>query len=88
MSDNNDQAGIRFTQSARRHRIGRASARHVLATTDPTQVTTSSGANAWLYIGPDERGRELEIIALDVQPADAGQPYLLVIHVMPTQLRG
>ena len=88
MSDNNDQAGIRFTQSARRHRIGRASARHVLATTDPTPVSTSSGADAWLYIGPDERGRELEIIALDVKAADAGQPYLLVIHVMPTQLRG
>lgn len=88
MSDNNDQAGIRFTQSARRHRIGRASARQVLATTDPTPVSTSSGAIAWLYIGPDERGRELEIIALEVQPADAAQPYLLVIHVMPTQLRG
>jgi hypothetical protein len=88
VSDNNGQAGIRFTQSARRHRIGRASARHVLATTAPTPVSTSSGANAWLYIGPDERGRELEIIALEVQPTDAVQPYLLVIHVMPTQLRG
>jgi hypothetical protein len=31
---------------------------------------------------------ELEIMALEVQPADAAQPYLLVIHVMPTQLRG
>ena len=88
MSDNTYRGDIRFSQSARRHRIGRASARHVLATTDPTPVSTSSGANAWLYIGPDERGRELEIIALEVQPADAAQPYLLVIHVMPTQLRG
>ena len=60
----------------------------MLATTYPTPVSTSSGANAWLYIGPDERGRELEIIALEVQPTDAAQPYLLVIHVMPTQLRG
>jgi hypothetical protein len=51
-------------------------------------VTTTSGANAWLYVGPDERGRELEIIALEVRPADGGQSYLLVIHVMPTQLRG
>ena len=58
----------------------------MLATIDPTPVTTSSGADAWLYVGPDERGRELEIIALEV--ADAAQPYLLVIHVMPTQLRG
>jgi hypothetical protein len=86
MSDNSGRGEIRFTQSARRHRIGRASARHVLATTDPTPVTTSSGAKAWLYVGPDEQGRELEIIELEV--ADAAQPYLLVIHVMPTQLRG
>jgi hypothetical protein len=88
VSDNTGGQEIRFTQSARRHRIGRASARDVLATTEPTPVTTSSGAKAWLYIGPDERGRELEIIALKVQPGDAAQPYLLVIHVMPTQLRG
>jgi hypothetical protein len=86
VSDNTSGREIRFTQSARRHRIGRASARHVLATTDPTPVTTSSGADAWLYVGPDERGRELEIVALEV--ADAVQPYLLVIHVMPTQFRG
>ncbi len=88
MSDNISDWEIRFTQSAKRHRIGRASARHVLAGTEPTPVTTSSGTDAWLYVGPDERGRELEIIALEVRPADAAQPYLLVIHVMPTQLRG
>jgi hypothetical protein len=49
---------------------------------------TQSARRHWLYVGPDDRGRELEIIALEVQPADAAQPYLLVIHVMPTQLRG
>jgi hypothetical protein len=86
VSDNTSGWEIRFTQSARRHRIGRASARHVLATIDPTPVTTSSGADAWLYVGPDEQGRELEIVALEV--VDAVQPYLLVIHVMLTQLRG
>jgi hypothetical protein len=68
------------------HRPG--SARHVLATAQPTAVTTTSGAGAWLYTGPDERERELEIIALDVQPPDGGQACLLVIHVMPTRLRG
>ena len=88
MSHNTESLEIRFTQSARRHRIGRASARHVLATAEPTAVTTTSGADAWLYVRPDERGRELEIIALEVHPADGGQSYLLVIHVMPTQLRG
>jgi hypothetical protein len=88
VSDNNPYLEIRFTLSARRHRIGRASARFVMASTDPTLVTTSSGADAWLYVGRDERGRELEIIAVEVRPADAAPRYLLVIHVMPTQLRG
>jgi hypothetical protein len=88
VSNNTDPSEIRFTQSARQHRIGRASARHVLASTEPTLVTTTSGADAWLYVGPDERGRELEIIAVEVQPTDDQRPYLLVIHVMPTRLRG
>jgi hypothetical protein len=50
------------------------------------RTTTIGGADAWLWIGSDERGRELEIIAVDLTPAE-GEPYLLVIHVMPTQLR-
>jgi hypothetical protein len=87
VSDNTDRVLIRFTQSARRHRIGRASARHVMATVSPESVTTTSGADAWSYIGADERGRELEIIAIDVRTQD-GEVCLLVIHVMPTQLRG
>ena len=88
MSDNTNPLELRFTKSARKHRIGRASARYVLATAEPTAITTTTGADAWLYVGPDERGRELEVIALEVHPADGGRRYLLVIHVMPTQLRG
>ena len=87
MSDNTEWASVRFTQSARRHRIGRASARHVMATAEPDSVTTSSGADAWRWIGPDDRGRELEVLAIGIEP-DTDEPYLLVIHVMPTQLRG
>jgi hypothetical protein len=77
---------VRFTQAARRHRIGRASARHVIASTIPTAATTEHGDAAWLYVGRDERGRELEIIAIEIEPVDA-TGYLLVIHVMPTSLR-
>jgi hypothetical protein len=88
MSDNTGALEIRFTLSARKHRIGRTSTRHVLAGTRPTPVTATSGADAWLYVGLDERGRELEVIAVEVQPADGGQHYLLVIHVMPTHLQG
>lgn len=54
--------------------------------TEPTRTTTVRGANAWLWIGADERGRELEIIVVEIEPDD-DVPYLLVIHVMPSQLR-
>ena len=50
-------------------------------------VSTPHGNDAWLYVGPDERGRELEIIAVEVPADDQRPPALLVIHVMPTHLR-
>lgn len=87
MSDNLRGRSVRWTRGARKHRIGRASAWHVIGNVRPTRTTTIGGADAWLWIGADERGRELEIIAVDLTPAE-GEPYLLVIHVMPTQLRG
>jgi hypothetical protein len=52
VSDNTGSLEIRFAQSARKHRIGQISARHVLVTAEPTAVTTTSGADAWLYSGP------------------------------------
>jgi hypothetical protein len=58
-----------------------------MATVSPELVSTSRGVDAWSYVGSDERGRELEIIAIEVTPP-SGEPYLLVIHVMPTRLRG
>lgn len=48
---------------------------------------TLGAANALLWVGADERGRELEIVAVEVSPPDE-EPYHLVIHVMPIQLRG
>ena len=50
-------------------------------------VQTISGVDAWRYLGADERGRELEIIAINVV-SPIGEQYLLVIHAMPTRLRG
>jgi hypothetical protein len=84
--DNINRVEIRFTQAARKHRIGRASARHVMATSTPTAMMTGQGNAAWLYIGLDESDRELEVIAVEIWP-DQDPPYLLVIHVMPTSLR-
>ena len=80
-------ARIRFTQAARTHRVGRASARHVMAGVVLTNTSTHRGSPAWFYVGSDERGRELEIIATEVV-APTGKEILLVVHVMPTALRG
>lgn len=69
---------VEFTQSARRHRVGRARARHVLA--DPTAIvpaTTPEGREVLLYLGDDHEGRVLEVGVLEKE--DGG---LLVIHVM------
>lgn len=73
---------IEFTKASRKHRIGRASVRYVMTRTTPTEWTTARGEDGWRYIGTDERGRELEIVAVDTDH-DA----VLVIHVMPTALR-
>ena len=58
-----------------------------MAAVVPEPVTTTSGADAWRYVGTDERGRELEIIAINVASL-TGDQYRLVIHVLPTWLRG
>ena len=84
MSDSIELVEIRFTQAARRHRIGRSSARHVMASTTPVSTMTAQGNLGWWYFGLDERGRELEILAVEVGESET---YLLVVHVMPTTLR-
>jgi hypothetical protein len=78
---------VRFTQAARKHRIGRASVRHVMATVAPSVTITPQGNAAWLYVGRDERDRELEIIAVELGSEADGDEVLLVLHVMPTRLR-
>jgi hypothetical protein len=78
---------IRFTQAARKHRIGGASVRHVMSTVIPAGTVTTQGNQAWVYLGADERGRELEVIAVEIGPQQGQRPYLLVIHAMPTSLR-
>jgi hypothetical protein len=55
---------------------------HVIDTVAPTAVPATAVADARLvWIGPDDRGMELEIVALDLPDE------WLVIHVMPTALR-
>jgi hypothetical protein len=55
---------------------------HVITSTDPVPVPATDTADARLvWIGQDDRGVELEIVALDLGET------LVVIHVMPTSLR-
>lgn len=73
---------LRWFRSARRHRVGRAHALHVMTTNDPTVVPATAGYDERLvWIGVDDRGIELEIVALLLLDA------VVVIHVMPTALR-
>ena len=73
---------IRFTQSARKHRIGKAHAFHVMERHIPIRDRAEDGSGDRLvWIGEDDRGLELEIVAIELPE------YLLVIHVMATDLR-
>lgn len=72
---------------ARRHRVGRSSARFVIVNASPTGTTTSTGSPGWRWVGADERGRQLELIAVEVQGDRDPEPVLLVVHVMPTHHR-
>jgi hypothetical protein len=75
---------VRFTQSARKHKIGKAHALAALESAgEPVIVPAPSDDldDRLVFIGKDDRGIELEVIA--VQLTD----YLLVIHVMPTEFR-
>lgn len=74
---------IRFTQSARRHKVGKASALYVIATSEPIADDTSNWIEVW-WVGGDERGRELEIGAVTGQRDGC----CLIVHVFPTALRG
>jgi hypothetical protein len=74
---------IKFTQSARKHRIGKARALFVIAHFSPnTNIGEGQdGEDQKIWIGEDDRGLELEVTAIVL--ADC----LLVTHVMPTDLR-
>ena len=71
---------LRWFESARRHRVGRAHALHVMTTNEPTVVPAAAAYDERLvWIGVDDRG--VEIVALVLPDS------VVVIHVMPTALR-
>ena len=59
-----------------------------MAHATPTGTTTDRGNHGWRYVGHDERDRELEIVAVELDGDEDREAVLLVIHVMPTHLRG
>lgn len=72
----------KFTRGSRKHRIGRGSAEYVMANVQPQVIPADGDADErFVWIGEDERGRELEIVALNLDEM------VLVIHVMPTHYR-
>lgn len=72
----------KFTRGSRKHRIGRAHARYVMAAVTPAVIPADATSDERLvWIGFDTRGCELEIVALNLPEL------LLVIHVMPTAYR-
>jgi hypothetical protein len=73
---------VRFSRSARKHRIGKAHALFVMEHYEPTVVPADEQEDErWLWVGEDDRGAELEIVAIVIRDV------LLVIHVMPTHYR-
>lgn len=73
--------GIRVARSGRRHRIGKA---HILAAMENATHRFRQG-DAYIYLGIDDRGDELLIVAVPDDRAGALPEDLTVIHAMPTR---
>ena len=73
---------IRYAQSARKHRIGKARVNFVMDNNSYTVISSQEGEKVqWVWIAKDDRGLELEIVAVVLEQ------YLLITHVMPISLR-
>lgn len=73
---------FRFTQSARRHHIGRAHAIYAIANAvkvlrSPAPEGSQHRGDRLLFLGDDDRGLPLEVAAIELSTEA-----LLVIHVM------
>ena len=72
---------IRFTQSARKHRIGKARAMFVMENNPFQTLARDDDKVQQIWVALDDRDLELEVIAVVLVNC------LLVTHVMPTALR-
>ena len=76
----NSEVQIRITRPARKHKIGN---QHILEAMRNAGDPVIEG-DAMVYIGLDDRGVELEVVAVSDDKHDGG---IAVIHAMPTALR-
>ena len=82
MAHNILEKEVRFAKSARKHRIGKAHVLFVLENNESVTVLPRDGEDKkLLWVGHDDRGLELEVIALELSEC------ILVIHVMPRSFR-
>lgn len=73
---------IRVTRSGRKHGLGN---RHILAAMiDAGEPESAEGSDALIFVGRDDRGVELYVIAV---PDDRREGGLAVIHCTPTEWR-
>jgi hypothetical protein len=74
---------VKLTQAARKHRVGAARIRTVIEGGEPVVVPADRDDldDRLLWIGIDDRGVELEVIAVETDGL------LLVLHAMPTHYR-
>ncbi|MFA4084805.1 UTP20 family protein [Mycobacteroides salmoniphilum] len=79
---------FRFTQSSRKHRIGRAHAKAAMSNAVLVEIRNDSRGVMGMFIGTDDRGIDLEIGIKGVDEVWDGQHSVwLVIHVMPLRFR-
>jgi len=73
---------IEFSQSARKHRIGRRRVLEVIASCEPVPFLADGvDPNRLRWVGTDKRGLELEIVGVQTSLG------ILIIHVMPMNFR-
>lgn len=75
-----DLLKLRFSNSARKHRIGKARVIYVLENNKPEFIFTLDIIQIW-WLAKDDRGVELEILAI------LEDDVICVIHVMPSRYR-
>lgn len=73
---------IKFTQAARKHRIGKARVAYVIENYEYQELESDDEKKIqYVWVAEDDRGIELEVIGVVLES------YVLITHVMPTSFR-